>query len=120
LLWGRADVERSAGGYQRDKYLAHADLSDLSNELASPTYNDIHDSIKTLVAIKQFLCADFLNHSGSSLVPTYQGDPFQDLSVPLVPPMPIESYREVWDEVEQEVEGWGNANQFRRFAVHQP
>jgi hypothetical protein len=105
--------------YQRDKYLAHADLSDLSNELASPTYNDIHDSIKTLVAIKQFLCADFFNHSGGSVVPTYQGDQFQDLSVPLIPPMPVETYREAWDEVEEEVEAWGNADQFRLFAIHQ-
>lgn len=104
--------------YQCDKYLAHADLSDLTGGLVNPTYNDIHESIKTLVEVKQFLCADFFNHSSGSVVPTYQGDQFADLSVPLVPPMPVNVYREAWDEVETEVERWGNANQFRRFAIH--
>ena len=104
--------------YQCDKYLAHADLSDLSGGLASPTYNDIHESVQTLVEVKQFLCADFFNHSSGSVVPTYQGDQFADLSVPLVPPMPVEAYRKAWNEVQTEVEWWGNVEQFRRFAVH--
>jgi hypothetical protein len=104
--------------HQCDKYLAHADLSDLSNGLTTPTYNDIHASVKTLVAIKQFLCADFFNHSGGPVVPINQGNEFQDLSVPLVPPMPIDIYREDWRAVEEEVEQWGNASQFRQFAIH--
>lgn len=104
--------------YQCDKYLAHADLSDLSNGLATPTYNDIHDSIKILVAIDQFLCADFFNHSSSSVVPTFQGNQFQDLSVPLVPPMPTDVYRKAWHEIEKEVEAWGSVDQFRRFCTH--
>jgi hypothetical protein len=104
--------------HQRDKYLAHADLSDPSDELASPTYNDIHDSIKMLVSVKQFLCADFFNHSGGAVVPTYQGELFQDLSVPLIPSLPVETYRKAWDEVEEEVEAWAGADQFRRFAIH--
>ncbi|MDE2465341.1 MAG: hypothetical protein KGO02_16755 [Alphaproteobacteria bacterium] len=105
--------------YQCDKYLAHADLSDLSWGLSSPTYNDIHESIQTLVEVKQFLCADFFNHSSGSVVPTYQGDQLVDLSVPLVPLMQIETYHEVWAEVVDEVERWGDVEQFRRFAIHQ-
>ncbi|MDG2536837.1 hypothetical protein P5Y53_04120 [Dyella jiangningensis] len=105
--------------YQCDKYLAHADLSDLSGGLAGPTYNDIHESIQTLVEVKQFLCADFFNYSSGSVVPTYQGDQLADLSVPLVPPMPVETYREAWNEVVAEVEAWGDAEQFRRFNLHQ-
>lgn len=105
--------------FQCDKYLAHADLSDLSGGLASPTYNDIHGSIQTLVQVKQFLCADFFNHSSGSVVPTYQGDHLADLSVPLVPPMPVDVYRAAWDQVVDEVEAWGNVDQFRRFSLHQ-
>jgi hypothetical protein len=104
--------------YQCDKYLAHADLSDLSKGPASPTFNDIHDSVATLVAVKQFLLGDFFNHSGGSVVPTFQGHRFENLSVPLVPPMPVANYREVWDEVEEEVEAWGDVDQSRRFGIH--
>ena len=105
--------------YQCDKYLAHADLSDLSGGLVGPTYNDIHESVQTLVEVKQFLCADFFNHSSGSVVPTYQGDQLANLSVPLVPSMPAETYHEAWNKVVAEVEAWGNVEHFRRFNLHQ-
>jgi len=101
-----------------DKFLAHADLSDLSSGTDGPTYDDIRDSIRTLVEVKQFLCADFFNHSSSVVVPTYQANQFEHLSVPFVPPMPADVYANAWETVEAEMEEWGNVTQFGRFRVH--
>lgn len=101
-----------------DKYLAHADLSDLSSDIAGPTYNDIHESIQTLVHVDQFLRVDILKHGGSAVLPTYQGNAFSELSAPLVPHMASEVYEQEWQEVASDIERWGTVEQFRRFAVH--
>ena len=101
-----------------DKYLAHADLSDLSAGPDGPTYNDITHSIQTLVEVKQFLTAEFFVASSSAVVPIYQAKQFEHLSAPLVPPMPSGAYRMAWDALEAEVEAWGGIAQYRRYAVH--
>jgi len=101
-----------------DKYLAHADLSDLTNDVAGPTYNDIHESIQTLVHVDQFLRVDIFKRGGSAVLSTYQGNAFRELSAPLVPAMESEVYEQEWREVASDIERWGKVEQFRRFAVH--
>jgi hypothetical protein len=93
-------------------------MSDLSSGFDGPTYDDISNSIRTLVEVKQFLCADFFSHSSSVVAPTYQANQFEHLSVPVVPPMPAHVYANAWNTVEAEIEEWGSVTGFGRFRVH--
>ena len=104
---------------QCDKYLAHADLCDLSGDLKGPTYNDIHDCVATLVEVNQFLTSTLLNYSSSSVVATPQFGYLANLASPLVPSLPEAQCREAWSNASAAVEGYGNTDRFMRFSAHQ-
>jgi hypothetical protein len=101
-----------------DTCLAHADLKDMTDQ-ASPTYNDIHHSIRTLVEVYQFLCVDFLQTRASSVVAIHQQGYLDLLSSPLVPPMGVEAFADTWHEHAEEMEEWGKTPWFRRFAIQE-
>lgn len=101
-----------------DTCLAHADLKDMTDQM-SPTYNDLHRSIRTLVEVHQFLCVDFLQTSASSVVATHQDGYLDYLSSSLVPPTEMEAVAHTWHEHVEEMEEWGKTSRFRRFALQE-
>ena len=94
-----------------DKQIAHSDHSfDPNDPQFQPTLNDIDESIKTIIQVRQFLSTFILFDTDYGGVPTPQFDVFENLDQPFISFNEMTNLDTYWHKRVKDVDGWASAD----------